>query len=449
MKPRQMPWNLRMRGKNWSVRFHHRGKPVERTTGTPKESEARKIAAVIYTDHVMGRTRTAPPTASEASTPVEKLGSLWLASISNKIVPQTLEGYAIHLSHIQEHFGVAANLTEPESEDYINWRLGKVQRETVMKEKTTLQALVNWAAKRKHIAEAFKVPEIGRNVLGTEYEVRRRGAATPMTAEEADAIVERLPEWSRTREGTPYPVRARFKFQRETGFRPSMLDRLSMPEHYRPGDETVRIERRTNKGRVTREMPLTKAALEALEAARDGRRKGLLFGKHTCRYILRAVAGTVLDADRTQRITQEDFRHKRLTEFVEVSSNPVGASFLAGHTNVNTIRHYAKPERAAADKVLAAMCPEEIEELDRQAELAKPGENLGKNLGTGEIVQSNPATGAVCPKEKPPENGGLSLVPRAGLEPAHHCWHWHLKPARLPIPPPGHWPGLDRGRAGI
>ncbi len=124
MKPRQMPWNLRMRGKNWSVRFHHRGKPVERTTGTPKESEARKIAAVIYTDHVMGRTRTAPPTASEASTPVEKLGSLWLASISNKIVPQTLEGYAIHLSHIQEHFGVAANLTEPESEDYINWRLG-------------------------------------------------------------------------------------------------------------------------------------------------------------------------------------------------------------------------------------------------------------------------------------------------------------------------------------
>ena len=34
---------------------------------------------------------------------------------------------------------------------------------------------------------------------------------------------------------------------------------------------------------------------------------------------------------------------------------------------------------------------------------------------------------------------GLSrLVPRAGVEPARHCCHWCLRPARLPIPPPGH-----------
>ena len=31
-----------------------------------------------------------------------------------------------------------------------------------------------------------------------------------------------------------------------------------------------------------------------------------------------------------------------------------------------------------------------------------------------------------------------SLVPRRGLEPPRPFGHWHLKPARLPIPPPGH-----------
>ena len=29
----------------------------------------------------------------------------------------------------------------------------------------------------------------------------------------------------------------------------------------------------------------------------------------------------------------------------------------------------------------------------------------------------------------------LSLVRMTGLEPTRHCCHWHLKPARLPIPP--------------
>ncbi len=32
----------------------------------------------------------------------------------------------------------------------------------------------------------------------------------------------------------------------------------------------------------------------------------------------------------------------------------------------------------------------------------------------------------------------LSLVRMRGLEPPRPCGHWHLKPARLPIPPSGH-----------
>src|SRR3954452_5321492 len=40
------------------------------------------------------------------------------------------------------------------------------------------------------------------------------------------------------------------------------------------------------------------------------------------------------------------------------------------------------------------------------------------------------------------------LVPRKGLEPSRPLSHWHLKPARLPIPPPGPGPvSTDRSRA--
>ncbi len=31
----------------------------------------------------------------------------------------------------------------------------------------------------------------------------------------------------------------------------------------------------------------------------------------------------------------------------------------------------------------------------------------------------------------------LFFVPGAGIEPAQHCCHWCLRPARLPIPPSG------------
>ncbi len=35
-------------------------------------------------------------------------------------------------------------------------------------------------------------------------------------------------------------------------------------------------------------------------------------------------------------------------------------------------------------------------------------------------------------------SGPAYIVPGAGIEPAQHCCHWCLRPARLPIPPSGH-----------
>ena len=38
-------------------------------------------------------------------------------------------------------------------------------------------------------------------------------------------------------------------------------------------------------------------------------------------------------------------------------------------------------------------------------------------------------------------------MPRAGIEPARYCYHWCLRPARLPIPPPGHGGAAGAGLA--
>src|ERR1700710_127212 len=43
----------------------------------------------------------------------------------------------------------------------------------------------------------------------------------------------------------------------------------------------------------------------------------------------------------------------------------------------------------------------------------------------------------------------VCVVPRRGLEPPRPLSHWHLKPARLPIPPPGPNPYPDRREAGL
>ena len=50
-------------------------------------------------------------------------------------------------------------------------------------------------------------------------------------------------------------------------------------------------------------------------------------------------------------------------------------------------------------------------------------------------------------KEKPEDQDDFSLssgsVPGAGIEPAQHRCHWCLRPARLPIPPSGHYHHLS------
>ncbi len=61
-----------------------------------------------------------------------------------------------------------------------------------------------------------------------------------------------------------------------------------------------------------------------------------------------------IDEHRPQRISPYDFRHSRLTHLGQVTSNLSGIMFLAGHRQPSTTAKYMRPQRAAAEEVLAA-----------------------------------------------------------------------------------------------
>jgi hypothetical protein len=111
----------------------------------------------------------------------------------------------------------------------------------------------------------------------------------------------------------------------------------------------LRIESGGDKNRWERELPLTDKARAALDSVCP--KKGSIFGVHDYRDALRKAAKGVLPKEKAERITPEDLRHSRLTEWAETGNLP-GAAYLAGHTRISTIDKHAKPGRRAAERLL-------------------------------------------------------------------------------------------------
>ena len=111
--------------------------------------------------------------------------------------------------------------------------------------------------------------------------------------------------------------------------RPEMLDALEVPKHYSKGASVLRIEAGGDKNRWEREIPLTDTSRAALDSVCP--KKGVIFGVHDYRDALRKAAKRVLDEEKAKRITPEDLRHSRLSEWAETGDLP-GAAYLAGHS---------------------------------------------------------------------------------------------------------------------
>src|SRR6202048_3257090 len=76
------------------------------------------------------------------------------------------------------------------------------------------------------------------------------------------------------------------------------------------------------------------------------------------------------------------------------------------------------------------------------------GRAIARGMCTTRVYQSGSPKGLILLNCSGKQTLRSVVVPRKGLEPSRPLSHWHLKPARLPIPPPGPGPvSTDRSRA--
>lgn len=341
-------WRLRKRRKRFFVRFTHAGERVELATGSSDPEEAARRAAKLYADY-HANTSKRRLKANDPAAPILEVGALWLAEIEPEVDPGTLGTLMGYVRHFQRFFESMGRITDAACLAYMRERLTRVKRQTIKKELGALRRFVSWATAHGLFTRAPAVPPLPARAAGTPFEKRRRDKATPLTPEEVEAIIAALPEWSSSKRVDRFAVRARFRLMWETALRPKTIDRLSVPENYVPGATMLVITQAIDKTRFARELPLTAAARDALESVCPD--SGVIFGRHEYRDQLRRAARHALSPEKAKTFTAYDLRHARATQWAE-SGNLVGVAYLLGHKQITTTNRYARPNQAAAARVL-------------------------------------------------------------------------------------------------
>lgn len=343
-------WTVRRRvaGGVYYVRFSHGGRLVERSTGTRDRGEAEKAAARIYAATI--QTAPARRATRGAGGPLEELIGKWISSLSSTHDPGTLktwEGYSA--AHWISRWVTSTDLTTESVELYRDARLRVVLATTVRKELTALRSFLRW------LQVPVVAPSIPERTTGTAHTVRRRKTAPELSPDEVAALVEALPTWSTSRKVKLFPIQARFVVGYETTLRPSTLDKLEAPTHYRKGASTLTLTSTADKARFGRELPLSDKARAALDSVCP--KEGLIFGKHDYREHIKEAAEATLPADVADRFAGTHLRSARITHLLEETGNLPGVQYLAGHRLASTTALYTKPSLRAARAALGLGAP--------------------------------------------------------------------------------------------
>ena len=348
-------WTLRKRkGRPYSVRWTLDGHKTELGLGTHDRREAEQAAREAYSLAVQGtiRRRRVQRRASTGVAPTAEVGKEWLSTAKGALREPTRKLYEVHLRTLAAAFESLHDVSTETVEEYQLARLEVVLATTVRKELATLRGLLRFAHARGLVAVVPEVRTIPR-ARGTRYWKRRRVAADELSPAEVRKLLAALPEWSKSRKVTRFPVRSRFVVGYETGLRPSLLDVLSVPEHYAKRRTYLRVpedDDKTGQGRV---VPLTPKARRALDKVAPA--KGLIFGKHDYREHLTAAASKALEQDKAERFTGAHLRSARITHLLEMTKNVPGVQRLVGHRQLATTSRYLRAsDRAAAEVVAVA-----------------------------------------------------------------------------------------------
>jgi integrase len=313
--------------------------------------------------------------------PLFQVFARWLASLKPTHAPPTLDTWRCYVkAHWLPFFGDHDGLTREQFHQYIRTRLGQVQKPTVKKERSALLNFLEWGLNvgdieapeyapeppedpsmreqwAKSVANSW-VPQLPDRGLGTPFKQRRRVASFDLEPAQVQALIEALPEWSTSRRVGRFPVRPRFIVAYETALRPSTLDRLQVPKHYRIGADRLELSADTDKARYARPVPLSKRAREVLDELLRGYGEsyiGPIFGKHDYRQHLKRAAEKALPPQLAEKFAGTHLRAHRITHLLEKGANLLGTQWLAGHKQIATTSKYAKPSFRAALDSLGAM----------------------------------------------------------------------------------------------
>lgn len=313
----------------------------------------RQAAAKAYAALIEGRSLTRTGRIATSSTLAELIAD-WLV--------EDVETYAAsvsttktHAGHFESFAGIGTDRQTPlerimadaAATDFVLYRLKMVAKETVIKEVSTLFRFYAWAEKREHITSMPPRPRWPKKALGTRVGTQRE---EPVRVPHAQlvAIIRALPEWV-SRGGrnkgkwTPraVPCRDLAELAYETGLRPSTIARLSGPEHFRPGSDSLWITPEIDKGKnKSRRVPLTKRARAIMERHY---KVGVIFGKHDLRVQWKRAAAKVLRPDqRPEDFSIYDYRHGAAHRMVKLSGLAATQGML-GQKRITTINEYVKP----------------------------------------------------------------------------------------------------------
>lgn len=367
-------WNLRPPKpgrQHYTVRFTDRsGSPREYTTGESDPGKAALAAADLY-----ARDLTAKPSAGPRINPhlaLDEHMSQWLASLETTHDPDTIVSYTAYAKKFIEFFGDSlARITVPRMGDYQRKRLGEVTRKTLLKERSAMNGFLTWCEEQGLISEEHRPrwPRVSKKALGTRSGPQRENPVD-VTPAQVNAFLVELPQWSKPRGGVSFAIRARFIVAYETGLRPSTLDTLEMPKHWRPGATEIILEGQHDKARFGRKVPISARCAEALERTvlAIGLTKGLIFGAHDYRW---AVERAAKAAGLPEDFAPYDLRHGRAGHLLDAGATMRAVAHLLGHRKLTTTDRYLRAQETDARAA-----------LDAASIGGESGDNRGPNQGT-------------------------------------------------------------------
>lgn len=339
--------------RGWAyARFCWQGVDHRVALGTRDPREAATSAARAYSDVVSGRIS---PTARRPGQllALDDLIAEWIEWKRPSLDVETAKTLDVYGRKYLGYFRTLDRITEANAASYGMMRLGQAMRTTVLRELAYLRQFVAWCKQQGSLAAVPLVPTLPPKARGKRTGTQR-AKPVDVTPDQARAIIAELPEHSKKIDGRKWPIRARYVFAWETSLRPATVDRISVPEHWRPGLTSLELDAEDDKARFGRTLDLTPGAVAALTACatEDG---GRVFGAHSFAKALKRAATAILGKRDGAMFADYDFRHARARSWLDDGAPLRGVSYLLGHKRPSTTDRYLAPDRRAGAAALAAV----------------------------------------------------------------------------------------------